>query len=686
MATTNARIQFSTDSIDTWTTINPTLREGEPVLAKTNDGKYALYAGNIGGSLFTESVLIWDETKAEGIIASAQAAADEAETYCDTCKQSATEAVKSATEAATSAETAAKSATEAAETIKTVKQSAANAAASEKNAALSAEQAQKYAERSDAAAQAEKAAESAAEAKAKAQEAIEAAEKAEEEIKKLTNVFVYKGTVETYDDLPTENNTGDVWNITKADKTHGIKAGDNVAWTGEAWDSLGGTCDMSEYAKTEDLATVATSGSYNDLTDKPEIGGDADELFFGASYTSKIAKISTWPSGLGNVALYFPNVTDIASDAFYRGGTWDEFKQPLHFSVANKKTIKALENYPKFGGNTEPTIIFDIDAVTMTINRGNATVVGVDGEEIAGDVAYIMKSTDTPVFASDGVGLVTANVNEAENFTYTVSDIPTEGNQVGINITDAGSATVTADYQYSGIYIAGLNGATTGVYCAENTPLTVFANIVTDTAFLQYSGTVTAMTDITLADCTNVPDYIKMTTGVYVVIDPSTLAGSSAYFDNQNINIVHSENAESIGDHAFYNCRQLTTAELKAATSIGNNAFYDCAGLTTLELPAATSIGGYAFSDCTGLTTLELPAATSIGNMAFSACAGLTTLELPAATSIGNMAFFRWSMNDSGTVARTVHFAAANEEAIKALSGYSNSFGYVGTLTMLFDL
>ena len=271
MATTNARIQFSTDSIDTWTTINPTLREGEPVLAKTNDGRYALYAGNIGGSLFTESVLIWDETKAEGIIASAQAAADEAETYCDTCKQSATEAATSATEAATSAETAAKSATEAAETIKTVKQSAANAAASEKNAALSAEQAQKYAERSDAAAQAEKAAESAteaktaaasatsaaesatgeaAEAKAKAQEAIEAAEKAEEEIKKLTNVFVYKGTVETYDDLPTENNTGDVWNITKADKTHGIKAGDNVAWTGEAWDSLGGTYDMSGYATT----------------------------------------------------------------------------------------------------------------------------------------------------------------------------------------------------------------------------------------------------------------------------------------------------------------------------------------------------------------------------------------------------------------------------------------------------
>ena len=276
MATTNARIQFSTDSIDTWTTINPTLREGEPVLAKTNDGKYALYAGNIGGSLFTESVLIWDETKAEGIIASAQAAADEAETYCNTCKQSATEAATSATEAATSATNAAASATEAAKQATAAEASAANASVSEKSAAYSAEQAQKYSERSDAAAQADKAAAYAAQAaesknaaaasataaatsatsagesetaaKTAETNAADSAKKAAEEVAKLAKALVYKGSVSTYAELPADPETGDVWNVQKADKTHGIKAGDNVAWSGEAWDSLGGTCDMSEYA------------------------------------------------------------------------------------------------------------------------------------------------------------------------------------------------------------------------------------------------------------------------------------------------------------------------------------------------------------------------------------------------------------------------------------------------------
>ncbi len=511
----------------------------------------------------------------------------------------------------------------------------------------------------------------------------------------------------------------------------------------------GGTTDLSEYAKKADLATVATSGSYNDLTDKPEIGGDADNLLFGASYTSKIAKISTWPSGLGNVAIYFPNVTDIAETAFQNR---DLSQNPLHFSVNHRAAIKALDGYPKFGNGSDLSFTFDIDAVTMTINRGNATVVGADGEEITGTTAYIMKSTDTPVFASDGVGLVTATVNEADNFTYDVPTIPSSGNQVGLNITDAGSATVTADYKYSDIYIAGLNGATTGVYCAENTPLTVLANIVTDTAYLQYSGTVTAMTDITLADCTAVPDYIKLTTGVYIVIAPTDLAQNSKYFDNKNINIVHSENAETIGDGAFSGCTGLTSLQLPVATSIGNNAFSGCTGLTSLEIPAATSIGDRAFSGCTGLTSLQLPAATSIGSNAFSGCTGLTSLEipvatsigsnafsgctgltsleipvatsigdnafygctgltsvqlpaatsissyafsnctgltsleLPTATSIGNYAFSEWNTNDSETVARTVHFAAANEETIKALSGYSDSFGYIGTLTMLFDL
>ena len=48
----------------------------------------------------------------------------------------------------------------------------------------------------------------------------------------ITNVYKYKGSVATYNDLPTENNTaGDVWDVQED--------GMNYAWNGTGWDGLG---------------------------------------------------------------------------------------------------------------------------------------------------------------------------------------------------------------------------------------------------------------------------------------------------------------------------------------------------------------------------------------------------------------------------------------------------------------
>ena len=80
--------------------------------------------------------------------------------------------------------------------------------------------------------------------------------------KKVSAVMRYKGSKDTYAELPTEGNiVGDVWNITNADAEHGIKAGDNVAWNGTGWDVLGGVVDLSGYATKTDL---------NDKVDKVE--------------------------------------------------------------------------------------------------------------------------------------------------------------------------------------------------------------------------------------------------------------------------------------------------------------------------------------------------------------------------------------------------------------------------------
>lgn len=83
----------------------------------------------------------------------------------------------------------------------------------------------------------------------------------------ITNVYKFKGTKTNYDDLPkTDSVTGDVWNITNADTEHGIKAGDNVAWNGAAWDNLSGTVDLSAYATTS--TTDAMSADIKKLMDK----------------------------------------------------------------------------------------------------------------------------------------------------------------------------------------------------------------------------------------------------------------------------------------------------------------------------------------------------------------------------------------------------------------------------------
>ena len=70
---------------------------------------------------------------------------------------------------------------------------------------------------------------------------------------KVASIYRYKGSVNAYSDLPSEGQqVGDVYNVVTADTTHGIKAGDNVAWNGTAWDALAGEIDLSGYIQTSE--------------------------------------------------------------------------------------------------------------------------------------------------------------------------------------------------------------------------------------------------------------------------------------------------------------------------------------------------------------------------------------------------------------------------------------------------
>lgn len=75
---------------------------------------------------------------------------------------------------------------------------------------------------------------------------------------KLSSVYNYKGSKATYAELPSDAAAGDVWNVEEAHDNH--PAGTNWAWTGTAWDALGGAIDLSAYYnKTQADAAIAAA-------------------------------------------------------------------------------------------------------------------------------------------------------------------------------------------------------------------------------------------------------------------------------------------------------------------------------------------------------------------------------------------------------------------------------------------
>ena len=70
---------------------------------------------------------------------------------------------------------------------------------------------------------------------------------------KVTGLYNYKGSVATYSALPASPSTGDVYNVEAAYGDY--PAGTNYAWTGSAWDALGGSFTIT-YATAAEVTAV----------------------------------------------------------------------------------------------------------------------------------------------------------------------------------------------------------------------------------------------------------------------------------------------------------------------------------------------------------------------------------------------------------------------------------------------
>lgn len=68
---------------------------------------------------------------------------------------------------------------------------------------------------------------------------------------KLTSVMVYKGSVNSFANLPTGARTGDVYNVNDTD--------DNYAFNGTSWDKLSRTIDLSNYLLKTEVVPITNS-------------------------------------------------------------------------------------------------------------------------------------------------------------------------------------------------------------------------------------------------------------------------------------------------------------------------------------------------------------------------------------------------------------------------------------------
>ena len=141
----------------------------------------------------------------------------------------------------------------------------------------------------------------------------------------LATVYKYKGSVETYADLPTsEQQIGDVYNVKQADPDHNIEAGDNVAWDGTAWDILAGDTDLSGYAQLNSANTFTAMNAFraNIAVSNGTASGTGGTISFGISPTGETVQARISADTLGGL---FYNTSTNQPHVFRVGNNLNSF-------------------------------------------------------------------------------------------------------------------------------------------------------------------------------------------------------------------------------------------------------------------------------------------------------------------------------------------------------------------------
>lgn len=219
----------------------------------------------------------------------------------------------------------------------------------------------------------------------------------------LTTVYQYKGSVATYANLPTTGQkVGDVWNVETADPDHGIKAGDNVAWDGAQWDTLGGNHDLSGYAQLNSANTFTASNTFraNIAVSNGTKAGSSGSISFGISPADETVQARIGTDNLGGL--------------FYHAST----NQPHVFRVGTNNNVFVIRDdntKVAFSNNNNSFATVTHDGVAKWLGNAN-TATKLETARTINGVAFD-GTKDITIEAGGGGGDVTAAGDN--NFTGT---------------------------------------------------------------------------------------------------------------------------------------------------------------------------------------------------------------------------------------------------------------------------
>lgn len=211
---------------------------------------------------------------------------------------------------------------------------------------------------------------------------------------KFTSVYIFKGSVDTIEDLPTEGNViGDVWNVRRNDT--------NYAWTSEGWDALGGTAELAsltanglmskeDFAKLQGIEAGAQVNKIETITKRVLLNAVNKNVTIPEdikiSDTEPTEEEIIWLDPSENYDFTFDGYSQAQADARFVQKEEGKGLSTNDYTNADKTKVTNLTNYVTGGTGA----VTDANAATITLSKKNP----VNGSAST-DTVVINKATTT---------------------------------------------------------------------------------------------------------------------------------------------------------------------------------------------------------------------------------------------------------------------------------------------------